>query len=103
MDDKLKLVTEKLSQRVQGKPAFGHTVKLVLTDIGTLYIDGTGSVNVVSNDAKTDADLVLTTTHDVMQDLDQRKLDAFSAYMQGKLSIEGDQSIALAFASLIES
>ena len=103
MNDNLIKVTESISKRVSDKPAFGHKVKLVLTDVGTVFLDGTGDGNVVSNENHDDADLTLETTYQVMQELDKGQMDAFSAYMQGKLSIEGDQSIAVAFGSLIES
>lgn len=102
MNDKLISVTQKIAKRVGNKPAFGHKVKILLSDVGTIYVDGTGDKNHVTNDAK-DADLTLKTTLSVMQEIDQGSLDAFSAYMQGKLSIEGDQSIAVAFGALLES
>ena len=103
MNDNLVKITDSISKRVTDKPAFGHKVKLILSDVGTVYLDGTGDSNVVSNDQDSDADLILETTYAVMQDLDAGQIDAFSAYMQGKLSIDGDQSIAVAFGSLIDS
>ena len=101
MNDNLIKVTDSISERLKSKPAFGHKVKLVLTDVGTVFVDGTAGSNTVSNDDQ-DADLVLETTFAVMQDIDQGQMDAFTAYMQGKLSIEGDQSIAVAFGTLLE-
>jgi len=101
MNDNLIKVTDSISERLKSKPAFGHKVKLVLTDAGTVFVDGTAGSNTVSNDDQ-DADLVLETTFAVMQDIDQGQMDAFTAYMQGKLSIEGDQSIAVAFGTLLE-
>ncbi len=103
MNDNLVKITDSISKRVIDKPAFGHKVKLILSDVGTVYLDGTGDSNVVSNDKDSDADLTLETTYAVMHDLDTGQTDAFSAYMQGKLTIDGDQSIAVAFGSLIES
>ena len=55
----------------------------------------------MTNDDR-DADLTMESTVHVMQEIDNGDMDAFSAYMQGKLSIEGDQSIAIAFGSLLD-
>ena len=101
MNENLQRATANIARRVESKPAFGHTVKLVLTDAGVVYMDGTADKNIVSNDDK-DADLVMESTVHVMQAIDDGNLDAFSAYMQGKLSIEGDQSIAIAFGALLD-
>ena len=102
MVNQLQHVTEKIKDRVQSKPAFGHKVKLVLENVGVVYMDGTSGQNTVSND-DLDADLILETSYAVMQEIDKGTLDAFSAYMQGRLTIQGDQSIAVAFGALIES
>ena len=102
MTNQLNLVTEKIVARVRDKPPFGHKVKLVLQNIGVVYMDGTGNQNTISNN-DLDADLILETTYAVMQEINTGSLDAFSAYMQGKLTIQGDQSIAVAFGALIES
>ena len=101
MSESLQRATEKISRRVANKPPFGHTVKIVLTDAGVIYMDGSAEQNVVTNDDR-DADLTMESTVHVMQEIDNGDLDAFSAYMQGKLSIEGDQSIAIAFGSLLD-
>jgi len=101
MNELLAKATEKISTRSAAKPAFGHTVKLVMSDAGIVYLDGTGDKNIVTNDDK-DADLTITTTWAVMHAIEKGESDAFSAYMLGKLSIDGDQSIAVAFGSLIE-
>ena len=58
MNDNLIKVTDSISERLKSKPAFGHKVKLVLTDAGTVFVDGTAGSNTVSNDDQ-DADLVL--------------------------------------------
>lgn len=101
MSELLSKSTEKITSRVTDKPPFGHTVKLNMTDAGIVYLDGTGEKNVVTNDDK-DADLVITTTWAVMHAIDQGETDAFSQYMMGKLTIDGDQNLAVAFGSLIE-
>lgn len=102
MSDNLSKATAVIAGRVSQKPAFGHTVKIVLADTGTIFMDGTGNVNAVTNKNQ-EADLTLETSLDVMQSMDRGEMDAFSAYMQGKLSIKGDQSIAIAFGTLIGS
>ena len=101
MNELLEKATEKISTRAGSKPALGHTVKLAMTDIGIIYLDGTGDKNVVTNEDK-DAELTITTTWAVMHAIEQGETDAFTQYMLGKLSIDGNQSIAVAFGSLIE-
>lgn len=102
MSDTLQKAAAVITQRIVQKPAFGHTVKIILTNTGIIFVDGTGDKNHVSH-VDQDAELTLETTLEVMQAMDRGELDAFSAYMQGKLSIRGDQSIAIAFGALIGS
>ena len=99
--ERLQKATDNIASRVAGKPPFGHKVKLVLSDAGVVFVDGTTDTNIVTNDDGP-ADLTIESTVAVMQAIDSGELDPFSAFMQGKLSIEGDQGLAAAFGTLIE-
>jgi putative sterol carrier protein len=81
------------------KSAFGNTVKFS-TDQGVVYIDGNSTPPAVSNDDK-DADCTLKMDFSDFSDLIDRKLDGMTAFMTGKLKIEGDMGVAMKLQSIL--
>ncbi len=78
--------------------ALGNTLKF---DFGgeSLFIDGTGDSNQVSA-TNGEADCTVQLTMDDFQALVNGKLDPMSAFMSGKLKIDGDMSVAMKLQSL---
>jgi putative sterol carrier protein len=81
------------------KSAFGNTVKFS-TDQGVVYIDGNANPPAISNDDK-DADCTLKMDFSDFSDLIDRKLDGMTAFMTGKLKIEGDMGVAMKLQSIL--
>ena len=81
------------------KSSFGNTVKFS-TDQGVVYIDGNANPPTVSNDDK-DADCTLKMDFSDFSDLIDRKLDGMTAFMTGKLKIEGDMGVAMKLQSIL--
>ena len=70
----------------------GKTVKLDFGDQGTIMLDGVG--NTVSEDDGT-ADTTIKITWDDWQAMADGQLDGMTAFMTGKLKVEGDMSNAM--------
>ena len=95
----LQEITAKMKEGASKKSAFGNTVKFS-TDQGVVYIDGNSTPPAVSNDDK-DADCTLRMDFSDFADLIGGKLDGMTAFMTGKLKIEGDMGVAMKLQSIL--
>lgn len=80
-------------------PNLGKSLKLKL-DKGVIHIDMTQSPAVVTNEDK-EADTVVTTTVDALDDMRTGKLNPMMAMMGGKVKIKGDMSLAMKLKDLL--
>ena len=95
----LQEITAKMKEGAAKKSPFGNTVKFS-TDQGVVYIDGNASPPDVSNDDKA-ADCTIKMDFSDFADLIGGKLDGMSAFMTGKLKIEGDMGVAMKLQSIL--
>ena len=95
----LQEITAKMKEGSSSKTAFGNTVKFS-TDQGVVYIDGNQTPPVVTNDDK-DADCTIKMDFSDFDDLINGKLDGMTAFMTGKLKIEGDMGVAMKLQSIL--
>jgi putative sterol carrier protein len=95
----LQEITAKMKEGAAKKSAFGNTVKFS-TDQGVVYIDGNANPPDISNDDKA-ADCTLKMDFSDFSDLIERKLDGMTAFMTGKLKIEGDMGVAMKLQSIL--
>jgi putative sterol carrier protein len=95
----LQEITAKMKDGASKKSAFGNTVKFA-TDQGVVYIDGNATPPAVSNDDK-DADCTLRMDFGDLDDMINGKLDGMTAFMTGKLKIEGDMGVAMKLQSIL--
>jgi len=70
----------------------GKRVKLNFGDEGTVMLDGVGQ-DVTEEDGA--ADTTIKVAWSDWQDMADGKLDGMTAFMQGKLAVEGDMSNAM--------
>ena len=70
----------------------GKKVKFDFGDAGKVFLDGVS--NAVSNDDSA-ADTTIKVSLDDFIGMAQGKLDATMAFMQGKLKVDGDMSVAM--------
>jgi putative sterol carrier protein len=95
----LQEITSKMKEGAAKKSSFGNTVKFS-TDQGVVYIDGSVNPPAVSNDDK-DADCTVKMEFSDFDDLVNGKLDGMTAFMTGKLKIEGDMGVAMKLQSIL--
>ena len=95
----LQELTAKMNEGASKKSAFGNTVKFS-TDQGVVYIDGNQTPPSVSNDDKA-ADCTLKMDFRDFDDMINGKLDGMTAFMTGKLKIEGDMGVAMKLQSIL--
>ena len=92
--------TDAIRAKVGDNSGLGATVKFDCGDDGVIYVDGASSPNSVSND-NTDADCTIGLDLDVLSDLIAGDLDPTAAFMQGKLKVDGDMSVAMRLGSIL--
>ena len=88
------MTKSEMAARLNKAKAFvpGKRVKLDFGDEGVVMLDGT-SEEVTENDG--DADTTVKVAWADWQDMSDGKLDGMTAFMQGKLRVEGDMSNAM--------
>jgi putative sterol carrier protein len=92
-------LTAKMKDGASKKSSFGNTVKFA-TDQGVVYIDGNQNPPSVTNDDKA-ADCTLRMDFSDFSDMIAGKLDGMTAFMTGKLKIEGDMGVAMKLQSIL--
>ncbi len=88
-------IAGKIRERVAGS-GFDRSVKVDLGADGVILIDGT---SVSTGDGE--ADCTITMTRDDFEALASGELDPTAAFMQGKMRIDGDMTVALALGQLL--
>ncbi|HZD25910.1 MAG TPA: SCP2 sterol-binding domain-containing protein [Alphaproteobacteria bacterium] len=90
----LQQITEGLRERVGEDSGLGARVKFDFSDDGVVLVDATQVPNAVSNeDGEADCTLKLSLAD--FAALVNGELDAATAFMMGKLKVEGDMGIAM--------
>ena len=92
----LQEITDRFKAAVGDDSGLGKTLKFDLKGDGLIYIDGDS----VTNDDNP-ADCTITVSKDDLELLGEGKLDPTMAFMQGKIKIAGDMSIAMKLQGLM--
>ena len=93
-------ITEKLRTRVGDDSGLGATVKFDLGGDGVIFVDGASNPNTVSNDDG-EADCTIAISMADFETLLAGDLDPTTAFMMGKLKVEGDMGIAMKLSSVL--
>ncbi len=93
-------ITEQLRTRVGDDSDLGAKVKFDLGGDGVIFVDAVSSPNTVSND-DAEADCTIVISMDDFQTLLAGDLDPTTAFMMGKLKVEGDMGIAMKLSSVL--
>lgn len=95
MSDTVDAAVAALAARLGGE-GLGGSVKFVIADEGSVRIDEGG---VSADDAA--ADCTITADSDTFQELLAGELNPTTAFMTGRLAIEGDMGLAMRLASAL--
>jgi putative sterol carrier protein len=87
-------ITEGLSKAIGANSGLNSTLKFDFEGKGLVYVDGKSTPNTVSNEDKP-ADCTITVSLETFKKLAKRELDGTAAFMQGKLKVAGDMSVAM--------
>lgn len=90
----LETITDAIKAKVGTDSGINATVKFVLDDTNYIYVDGSQVPNVVSNDNK-DAQCTVKTSMDTVSKILSGDMNAMSAFMMGKIKVEGNMAIAM--------
>jgi putative sterol carrier protein len=94
-------ITEKIKSSVGEDSGLGKIVKLDFGDAGKILINAAQVPNVVSNDDGA-ADTTVIIGLDDLIAMAKGQLDPMMAFMQGKMKILGDMSVAQKLAPLLK-
>ena len=95
----LEIITAEIAKQAANVEALGAKLKFVLDD-DIIFIDGSGSENIVSNNDD-EADCSIITSKDTLAKLRDGSLNPMMAVMSGKVKIKGDMGLAMKLQSLI--
>lgn len=95
MSDVVNGAVSALSEKI-GAGEFDSSIKVVITDEGSLMIDGHG---VRAGDE--DADCTMTADADTLQGMLDGSVNPTAAFMGGQLSVDGDMSVAMKLGALL--
>lgn len=86
----VKVLSEKLAS------GFDGSAKFVIEGEGSIMLDGNGV-----REGDDDADVTLTATADVFQQILEGDLNPASAFMSGKLAVDGNMGMAMKLGSVL--
>ncbi len=94
-------VATAMTARVSGKSPLGGTLKFDLGSAGSLFIDGSGGDNVVTLNKADAAKCTITMSAEDFDDMINGRLQPTTAFMQGKMKVDGDMGLAMKLGQLV--
>ena len=95
MTDLMTEAVEAIEKKLSGS-VFEGSAKFEIQDEGSIIIDSSGVR--ISDD---ETEVTLSASLETFQEILQGELDSTSAFMTGRLQLDGDMSVAMRLASLL--
>ena len=95
----LEEITEGMRERIGEDCGLGATLKFDFGDDGIVFLDADTVPNVVSNEDN-EADCTIKISKDNFESLAAGDLDPTTAFMMGKIKIQGNMGIAMKLQSV---
>lgn len=96
----LEQMTDGLRERVGEDAGIDATIKFDFGDDGVIFFDGESTPNSVTNEDR-DADCTITMSFENFQKLVDGELNPTTAFMMGKLKIDGSMGVAMKLQGLL--
>ena len=96
----LQQMTEALRAKVGDDAGIDATIKFDFGEDGIIFFDGEAAPNTVTNEDR-EADCTITLSFDDFQKLVEGDLNPTTAFMMGKLKIDGSMGIAMKLQKLL--
>lgn len=97
----LEEITEGIRQRVGEDSGLDATLKFDFGDDGVVFVDGASTPNTVSNEDQ-DADCTMKISKENFLKMVNGELDGTTAFMMGKLKVEGNMGVAMKLQSVLK-
>ncbi|GJL88956.1 MAG: sterol-binding protein [Minwuia thermotolerans] len=97
----LEEITEGMRDRVGDDSGLDATLKFDFGDDGVIFLDGASTPNTVTNEDK-DADCTMKISKENFLAMVNGDLDGTTAFMMGKLKIEGNMGVAMKLQSVLK-
>ena len=95
-------IISQMAGAIGANSGLGGTLKFDFGDAGSVLVDGKATPNSVSDgDGKT-ADCTISVALDTFEKMVKGELDGTSAFMQGKLQVSGDMSLAMKLGPILQ-
>ena len=94
-------ITTGMRERIGAESGLGATLKFDFKGDGFVYIDGKSTPNTVTND-DLPADCTIKIGLDDFVQMADGKLNPTTAFMMGKLKVEGNMAIAMKLGPILE-
>ncbi len=94
MNDVLQAAVSALNSKMNG--GFDGNAKFVINGEGAIMVDSDGA-----RAADEDADVTLTADTDTFQEMMAGDLNPTTAFMSGRLSVDGDMGVAMRLAAVL--
>ncbi|CAD0183309.1 Putative sterol carrier protein [Ruegeria sp. THAF57] len=95
MSDTLEKAAAALNEKLDGS-GFGASAKFAIEGLGSIVLDGSGA-----RVGDEETDVTMSADVDTFEQILSGELNPTGAFMAGKLSVDGDMSIAMQLASAL--
>jgi putative sterol carrier protein len=96
----LESATENLKGNIKPETALGAKVKFDFGGDGMIFVDGSAAPATVSND-DSEADCTIKIALEDFESMLSGELNPTTAFMSGKLSVDGDMSVAMKLGEIM--